>query len=606
MTPGKNTKISICMIVRNEEHFLPGCLQSVAGLADEIIVVDTGSKDTTIEIAQSFGAKVYSHKWNDNFSEHRNQSLSYATGDWVFQIDADEKLVTSSEETRRIIEAVDEKVNALHIFIQDQNRQDITQSVFQFPRIFRRSANPSYYGNVHNQLKIEGESQSVNIIINHYGYDLDHDQQYQKSIRTKRLLLKQLEENPRNWVSVLNLIYVEAALQNTHEVIRLGERLLSQVEKSELQRPFFWPVFHILFRAYIMIDNKESAFNKLYDFNHYVNRDHLDLIHLKVHAAFLQHDWEHVRKKGESFLQLLEGYKSNLQRASLHNVQSLNRAHEVYLWLAIAGISLNNWVLLANSVQNIEKDPAFKQSHALELLEHIPHAPPIMVSRVLHALWRRFASGKFILSTLKLLSLEELQDEDRALLEAEFLPIILAEKSYESGLLLMRLAHYAEAAEVFLRFENDKDLAEKAMFFAAQAYMEISKMDVGIAILERLTKKFPQNKQALILLDSVLNKDDASVLNATAVSKDMDNILKEAAEMCLELMEAQKLESAVMMIGKIYQVLSPGSELEFHDLKDIARNITMVERLARSQDLPELSTAAGKAAEFAQEKLLVT
>lgn len=83
-------KISLCMITKNEEEFLPQCLKSVQELVHEIIIVDTGSTDQTIDIAADFGAKIYQHPWEDDFSKHRNQSISYATDDWILIMDADE------------------------------------------------------------------------------------------------------------------------------------------------------------------------------------------------------------------------------------------------------------------------------------------------------------------------------------------------------------------------------------------------------------------------------------------------------------------------------------------------------------------------------------
>ena len=88
--------LSICMIVRDEETTLPRCLKSVQDVADEVIVVDTGSKDNTVSIARDFGAKVYHFEWRDDFAAARNESLKYASGDWIFQIDADEELLPGS------------------------------------------------------------------------------------------------------------------------------------------------------------------------------------------------------------------------------------------------------------------------------------------------------------------------------------------------------------------------------------------------------------------------------------------------------------------------------------------------------------------------------
>ena len=84
------------MIVKNEEKFLSQSLNSIKDHVDELIIVDTGSTDRTVEIAEGFGAKVYHHPWENDFSKHRNQSISYASGDWILIIDADEELDNES------------------------------------------------------------------------------------------------------------------------------------------------------------------------------------------------------------------------------------------------------------------------------------------------------------------------------------------------------------------------------------------------------------------------------------------------------------------------------------------------------------------------------
>jgi glycosyltransferase involved in cell wall biosynthesis len=86
------TSISVCMIVKNEAPNLARCLQSVKDLADEIIIVDTGSEDQTVQIASKFTDKVFHFDWCDDFSAARNQSLKHATCDWILIIDADEAL----------------------------------------------------------------------------------------------------------------------------------------------------------------------------------------------------------------------------------------------------------------------------------------------------------------------------------------------------------------------------------------------------------------------------------------------------------------------------------------------------------------------------------
>src|SRR5271163_4832494 len=96
--PQKPPGLSVCMIVKNEERFLAQCLRSVADVADEIIIVDTGSTDRTIEIATSFGATVIEREWRNDFAWARNQALELATKRWILSLDADEEVTSSSKD----------------------------------------------------------------------------------------------------------------------------------------------------------------------------------------------------------------------------------------------------------------------------------------------------------------------------------------------------------------------------------------------------------------------------------------------------------------------------------------------------------------------------
>ncbi|NJL61827.1 MAG: tetratricopeptide repeat protein [Methylacidiphilales bacterium] len=98
-------KLSLCTIVKNEEATLAKCLNSAKSIVDEIVVLDTGSTDKTIEIAQDLGAKVYHFPWNNDFSAARNEALKYVTGDWVLVLDADEALIPKiKSQIRQVIE----------------------------------------------------------------------------------------------------------------------------------------------------------------------------------------------------------------------------------------------------------------------------------------------------------------------------------------------------------------------------------------------------------------------------------------------------------------------------------------------------------------------
>ena len=86
-------KLSACVIVKNEEKNLPRWLHCMQELADEIIIVDTGSTDRTVEIAQQAGAQVYTFVWRDDFAAAKNYAIEQATGDWILFLDADDFLL---------------------------------------------------------------------------------------------------------------------------------------------------------------------------------------------------------------------------------------------------------------------------------------------------------------------------------------------------------------------------------------------------------------------------------------------------------------------------------------------------------------------------------
>ena len=94
----RTCRVSLTMIVRDEEANLPACLESASGLFDEIVIVDTGSTDRTVEIARSFGARVFDFVWVDDFAAARNAALARATGDYAFWLDADDRVEPAHHE----------------------------------------------------------------------------------------------------------------------------------------------------------------------------------------------------------------------------------------------------------------------------------------------------------------------------------------------------------------------------------------------------------------------------------------------------------------------------------------------------------------------------
>ena len=94
----KMYSVSLCMIVKNEEAVIGRCLESVQGMVDEIIIVDTGSEDRTKEIVERYTDKIYDFSWRDDFAAARNYSFSLASGDFILWLDADDVILQKKKE----------------------------------------------------------------------------------------------------------------------------------------------------------------------------------------------------------------------------------------------------------------------------------------------------------------------------------------------------------------------------------------------------------------------------------------------------------------------------------------------------------------------------
>ena len=221
--PG-DPSLSACMIVKNEEEFLPQCLDSVKDVVDELIIVDTGSTDRTVEIAESYGARVYHHPWQGSFSEARNHSIKYATCDWILQIDADEELEANDIPILRAA-LRHKKYNSLFVALASKMSAGISMNYFQ--RIYRRGK-AHYEGIVHNQIVCEGEALLTDVRIHHYGYDLTPEQMKKKHKRTEGLLKKQLAEKPDFMFAWSNLVRIYRCQELWDEAIKTAQKALKK------------------------------------------------------------------------------------------------------------------------------------------------------------------------------------------------------------------------------------------------------------------------------------------------------------------------------------------------------------------------------------------
>lgn len=201
--------ISICMIGKNEEASLNACLQHLIPLNCEIIFVDTGSTDTTVQIASRYTKNIYYFEWNDNFSAARNYSVSKASNDWILVVDCDE-ILNNPEELYASLPAFLDSVNTrrkeVGIVTINSNyiqNQDSRFSSSQVARFFSKFFS-SFHGVVHEQVLSHSAETLPRYItpftFSHIGYFGD-DLSEKKAMRNISLLLKELdEENPSPYI----------------------------------------------------------------------------------------------------------------------------------------------------------------------------------------------------------------------------------------------------------------------------------------------------------------------------------------------------------------------------------------------------------------------
>jgi glycosyltransferase involved in cell wall biosynthesis len=212
--------LSVCMIVRDEERCLARALESVHGLADQLVVVDTGSTDRTIEIARTAGAEVFSLPWPGSFAVARNHSIGLARCPWVLVLDADEWLDDQA------IDAIQRVISVGIPGIYSPRIRSYTSpeciagdaSEHYIGRLFPNHLGVSFVGVIHEQLQGLQSYQVPDLLIHHDGYTPGVISDRGKNVRNLELINRCITDepgNPAHWYNLAQVHGVMGDLGNT-------------------------------------------------------------------------------------------------------------------------------------------------------------------------------------------------------------------------------------------------------------------------------------------------------------------------------------------------------------------------------------------------------
>lgn len=252
------------MIVKNEEASLPECLNSVKNVVDEMVVLDTGSTDKTVEIAREFGAKVYHFEWCNDFSAARNKSLKYVQGDWVLVLDADEVLKPE------IVPQMKQAMESDRHLVINLIRQEVgaSQSPYSLvSRLFRNHPDVRFSRPYHSLvddsvaelLQREPQWQIVSlsdVAILHYGYQPGAIASLNKFARAQAAMEGYLASHPNDPYDCCKLgaLYVQ-----TGEIGKGIELLERGLKSTEIDASVLYEFHYHLGNAYTQLNNLPQA-----------------------------------------------------------------------------------------------------------------------------------------------------------------------------------------------------------------------------------------------------------------------------------------------------------------------------------------------------------
>jgi tetratricopeptide (TPR) repeat protein len=299
------------MIVRDNETTIGPALQSISPWVDEIVVVDTGSKDRTPEICRQHGARLFAFPWCDDFSAARNESLKQARGEWVFWMDSDDTITAECGRKLRELANGTHPEDVLGYVMQvhcpgpstDDGTPDVT--IVDHVKLIRNRPDLRFEGRIHEQMlpairRAKGEVTWTDIYVVHSGSDHSPEGTERKLARDLRILHRELEESPQHPFVLFNLGMTYADAKRFAEAVDYLQRCIaiSSPDESHVRK-----AYALLVSSLTQADRQDEAW-KVCQRGRALYPDDKELL---FRSAMLHHHFGRLTEAEQAYLEVLHG-----------------------------------------------------------------------------------------------------------------------------------------------------------------------------------------------------------------------------------------------------------------------------------------------------------
>lgn len=264
--------ISVCIIAKNEEKYIEGCLQCLKPFGFEIIVTDTGSTDRTKEIAEKYADKVLDFEWIDDFSAARNFCAEHASNNWILALDCDEYMHSFDYPQIRILtQRLPKCVGRFKLKNLVKGSDGIERYTIDHVIRFYNKKRFTWQNAIHEQLVYINDSGDFEyhcfdmpMEVIHHGYNISAAEMREKQLRNLRLLEKQLERTPEDSYTWFQVGQSHFLIGNYDKAAKAYETSLSL--ETNLRKYFVEILIESLGKAYINLGREQDAIDLLLEY----------------------------------------------------------------------------------------------------------------------------------------------------------------------------------------------------------------------------------------------------------------------------------------------------------------------------------------------------